>query len=56
MSENAELWARPDPESQRIALTCWLRTHGIPYSEDMDNEELRQLYISVEIGKYKKEN
>ena len=49
---NAELWSYPDPKSVRITLTCWLREHNIPYSDDMDNEELRQLYIDVETGRY----
>lgn len=48
---NAELLSRPDPKSVKITLTSWLRRHNIPYSEDMDNEELRQLYIDVETGK-----
>lgn len=49
---NTELLSGPDPKSIRITLTSWLRWHNIPYSEDMDNEELRQLYIDVETGKY----
>lgn len=49
---NAELWSYPDPKSIRITLTSWLRDHSIPYSEDMDNEDLRQLYIAVETGRY----
>lgn len=53
MSENAELWSYPDEKSVRRTLTNWLRTHNIPYNEDMNNEELRQLYIDVETGKYK---
>lgn len=51
MSENAELWSYPDEKSTRITLTCWLRNHNIPYSEDMTNEELRQLYIDAELGR-----
>ena len=53
MSDNAELWSLVGPENERRTLECWLREHNIPYSEEMDNEELRQLYIDVECGKYK---
>ena len=53
MSENAELWSRPGYENERRTLKNWLRDHNIPYSEEMNNEELRQLYIDVECGKYK---
>lgn len=49
---NAELLSRPDPKSVRITLTSWLRFHNIKYDENMTNEELRQLYIAVETGKY----
>lgn len=53
MSENAELWSWPGYENERRTLINWLRSHNISYSEEMDNEELRQLYIDVECGKYK---
>lgn len=49
---NAELLSRPDPKSIRITLTSWLRHHNIPFEDTMDNEELRQLYIAVETGRY----
>lgn len=51
MSDNAELWSRPDEKSQRITLTCWLRDHNVEYNEDMTTEELRQLYIGKETGR-----
>ena len=53
MSENAELWSYPDEKSVRITLTSWLRWHEIQYDENMSNEELRQLYVDVECGRYK---
>lgn len=53
MSENAELWSLPGYENERRTLECWLRDHNISHSDDMDNEELRQLYIDVETGRYK---
>lgn len=53
MSENAELWSRPGHENERRTLINWLRSHNISYLGKMDNEELRQLYIDVETGKYK---
>ena len=53
MSDNAELWSWPGYENERRTLECWLRDHNISYLEEMDNEELRQLYIDVECGKYK---
>ena len=53
MSENAELWSWPGYENERRTLKNWLRSHNISYSEEMNNEELRQLYIDVECGKYK---
>ena len=31
---NAELWSYPAEKSVHIKLTCWLREHNIPYSED----------------------
>lgn len=54
MSANAELWTRPDERSQRIGVCSWLRSHNIPYSEDMTTEELTELYRDVECGRYKK--
>ena len=53
MPENAELWSYPDEKSVRRTLTCWLREHDIPYNDKMTNEELRQLYVDVECGRYK---
>lgn len=50
MSENAELWCRPDEHSQRITLMNWLRTHDVKFDEDMSVEELRELYVKKEIG------
>lgn len=52
MGENAELLSYPDDYSIRIKLCSWLNTHHIPYDDEMSNEELRQLYIDVECGKY----
>ena len=49
---NAELQSYPDEKSIRITLTYWLKEHNIPYSEDISNEELRELYVAVETGKY----
>jgi hypothetical protein len=51
---NAELLSRPDEKSQRITLKSWLKFHNIPYRDDMLTEELRQLYIAVETGAYKR--
>lgn len=48
---NAELWSYPDEESQYITLKCWLRNHNITYDENMEIEELRQLYIKAETGR-----
>ena len=48
---NAELWSYPDEKSIHITLTCWLKEHNILYSEDMSNDELRELYVAVETGK-----
>lgn len=54
MSENAELWVRPDEVSQRIGVTAWLRDHNIEYDEDSSLDELTQLYRDIECGKYNK--
>ena len=54
MSENAELWCRPDEHSQYIAVTNWLKSHYIKYNPDDSLENLTQLYRDVECGKYKK--
>lgn len=51
MSSNAELWCRPGNE--RTTLLNWLREHNIIFDEDMETEELRQLYVDIECGKYK---
>ena len=51
---NAELWSYPDEESCRRTLKSWLRDHNIPFNEELETEELRQLYVSVETGRYKK--
>ena len=51
---NAELWSYPDEESRRRTLKSWLRDHNIPFNEELETEELRQLDISVETGRYKK--
>lgn len=53
MSDNAELWSWPGYENERRTLINWLRSHNIPHSDDMNNEELRQLYIDVETSRYK---
>lgn len=53
MSENAELWSYPDGESQRITVTCWLRSHNIEFDEEKSTEELIQLYRDIECSKYK---
>ena len=50
MSENAELWSRPDEKSTRITLECYLKSHSIPFDDSMSTEELRQLYIKNETG------
>lgn len=50
---NAELWSYPDEESSKRTLKSWLRDHNIPFNEELETEELRQLYIDVETGKYK---
>lgn len=50
MSENAELWSRPDEKSIRITLECYLKSHSISFDEFMSIEELRQLYIKNETG------
>lgn len=46
MSENAELWSRIGNE--RMLLKNWLRIHNVEFDDEMDTEELRQLYISEE--------
>lgn len=51
MGDNAELYSRCDEKSIRITLINYLRSHKVDYSQDMTNEELRQLYINKEIGK-----
>lgn len=51
MSENAELWSRPDLESIRKTLENYFIRHGIEYENDLTTEELNQLYIDIECGK-----
>lgn len=51
MGENAELWTRLDDNSIRSALCSWLIRHGVEFDEDMNIEELRQLYIKKECGR-----
>lgn len=53
MCENAELWAYCDENSQRLKLYSWFKSHNIKYNENLSLEELRQLYIDIECGKYK---
>ena len=55
MSENAELWSYPDEKSQRITVTCWLRSHNIEFDEEESTEELVQLYRDIECGKYRRD-
>ena len=50
MGENAELLVHNDAQSIHIALTSWLRNHNVKYDDNMNNEELRQLYIKAECG------
>lgn len=51
MSENAELWTRPDKQSQYITITAWLRNHKVEYNPDSSLEDLIQLYRDIECGK-----
>ena len=53
MGENAELYSYPDEASIRRTLINWLREHNIDFDATMKTEELRQLYIDIECGKYK---
>lgn len=53
MSENAELWSRPDKQSQYTTITAWLRNHQIDFNENDNLENLIQLYRDVECGKVK---
>lgn len=48
---NAELWSRVDEKSIRITLKDFLDSHQVNYTNDMSNEELRQLYVNYEQGK-----
>lgn len=50
MSENAELWSRPDEESTRIVLKDYFKRHSVTYEDDFTTEKLRQLYINIECG------
>ena len=47
---NAELWSRTDEESQKCTLKSFLRDVNVKYNEDMNLEELRNLYIKYECG------
>lgn len=51
MSENAELWSRPDEESMRIVLKDYLKRHSVAYEDDCTTGKLRQLYINAECGR-----
>lgn len=51
MGENAELWTRLDDNSIKSALCSWLNRHDVEFNEDMNIEELRQLYIEKECGR-----
>lgn len=48
---NAELWSYPDENSIRRTLKSWLRDHNIIFNEELETEELRQLYVDIETGK-----
>lgn len=50
MSENAELWSRPDENSIRIVLECYLKNHSIGFDDSLGIEDLRKLYIDNETG------
>lgn len=50
MSENAELWSRPDEESIRRTLIDYLKRHSVTYEDSLETEKLRQLYINIECG------
>lgn len=50
MSENAELWSRPDENSIRIVLECYLKNHSIDFDDSLGIEDLRKLYIDNETG------
>ena len=50
MGENAELWTFTDELSQRLAITSWLKSHNIEYSDDETTYELIQVYRDVECG------
>lgn len=51
---NAELWSRPDEESQKRTLLCWFKDNNINLNnlfEDINSVtiiELRDLYIYYE--------
>lgn len=51
---NAELWSRPDKNSQRRTLLCWFKDNNIDLNnlfEDINSittEELQKLYIYYE--------
>lgn len=48
MSENSELWSRPDEESIRRTLIDYLKRHSVDYEDSLETEKLRQLYINIE--------
>ena len=50
MSENSELWSRPDEESMRRTLKDYLKRHSVPYEDSFTTEKSRQLYINIECG------
>lgn len=50
MSENAELWSRPDEESMRTILIDYFKRHSVTYEDSLTTEKLRQLYIDIECG------
>ena len=45
---NAELWSCKGQE--RSKLISWLNIHNIDFDEEMETEELRQIYIKYECG------
>lgn len=47
---NAELWSRTSKFEVRLTLEDFLERNNISYSQDMKNEELRQLYVDYECG------
>lgn len=51
---NAQLWSRPDEDSQKRTLLCWFKDNNIDLNnlfEDINSittEELQKLYIYYE--------